>query len=392
MQNHAYQSLPMLEKEFASFALIENYPGSMTGNFTDCLMLGNAVYTNEEHSLLERVLYVYRHESSEGEGWAPGYSLKDYLTGNSGHEVEYARYWHGYLVILKPLLWLTNFNSIRMLAAIMQFVLVGLLIMNYAKRGECFLSGALLVSVPFLYFFGLYTSLSLSICFYILMTALLVQERWHEKLLKRNGYLDFFLLVGMATAYFDFLTYPLVTLGYPLCVALYLGHYSWRKNVCRLISYSTEWVIGYLGMWAYKWILTDVLTGGNIISDAISNIRFRTSTARELTPLSGFVSVLQKNLSVYLNWPFALFLLMIGFVLCYKIWKRKNVILHERTLAQSFTVALIAILPFGWTFVVQNHLDEHWMFTYKIFSVSVFAIICAAGKLMRTKSIGGAEC
>lgn len=45
-------------------------------------------------------------------------------------------------------------------------------------------------------------------------------------------------------------------------------------------------------------------------------------------------------------------------------------------------MVLVAILPFGWALVVQNHLDEHWMFTYKIFSVSVFAVICAVGKLI----------
>lgn len=104
MQSHTYQSLPMLEKEFASFVLIEGYPGSMTGNFTDCLMIGNAIYKNEKYSLLERVIYVFRHEISEGDGWALGYSLEGYLSGSQGHEVEYARYWHGYLVILKLLL------------------------------------------------------------------------------------------------------------------------------------------------------------------------------------------------------------------------------------------------------------------------------------------------
>lgn len=86
-----------------------------------------------------------------------------------------------------------------MLAAIVQFVLIGLLVMNYAKRGESFLGGALLVSLLFLYFFGLYFSLSLSICFYVLVAAMLIQVRWHEKFLEKGGYLEFFLLVGMAT-------------------------------------------------------------------------------------------------------------------------------------------------------------------------------------------------
>lgn len=385
MQSHTYKSLPMLEKEFASYTIIESYLGSMTGTFTDCVMLGNAIYADKDHSLLERALYVYRLESSEGEGWAPGYSLRDFLEGKPGRELAYARYWHGYLVILKPLLWLADFNSIRMFAAILQFVLVGILIMKYAKRGENFLSVAFMVSMPFLYFFGLYASLSLSICFYILMAALLVQERWHEKLLEKGGYLEFFLLVGMATAYFDFLTYPLVTLGYPLCVALYLGNSGWKNSVRHLISYSAEWMVGYLGMWAYKWILTDVLTGGNIIADAINTIQYRTAAAQEKSPVFGYVFVLKRNLSVYVNWPFVLFILVIGFVLCFLLWKRRKDILNKGTLAQSIALALVVLLPFGWALIVQNHSYEHWMFTYKIFSISVFAGACTVGKLIRKK-------
>lgn len=381
MQQHAYQSLTMLEKEFVEFSLIEGYQGSMTGNFTDCLMLGNAVYVSEEHSLLERVLYVYRNEKFEEESWAPGYSLRDYLAGIRGHEVGYARYWHGYLVVLKPLLWLTNFNTIRLLAAIVQSVLAGVLVARYARRGENFISGALVISFPFLYFFGLYSSLSLSICFYILAISLLAQEKWHEKFLEKGGYCEFFLIVGMATAYFDLLTYPLVTLGYPLCVALSLGNFNWKRNMCRFVTYCAEWTIGYLGMWAGKWVLTDVLTGGKIIENAVDTIRFRTGTAGSMPLFAGFISVLQKNLSVYQNWAFVLFLMAVGIILGHKFLKNKKMIWKKETTAQSLTVALVGILPFVWTLMVQNHSEEHWMFTYKIFSISAFAFFCAVGKL-----------
>lgn len=381
MQEHAYQSLPMLEKEFSDFALIEGYPGSMTGNFTDCLMLGSAVYAGEGHSLIERTLYVYRNELYGEESWAPGYSLIEYLAGNRGYETEYARYWHGYLVFLKPLLWLTNFNTIRLLAAVIQFVLAGALLVNYAKRGETALCGALLLSLPFLYFFGLYASLSLSVCFYILAAAMLVQARWHETLLEKNRYCEFFLIVGMATAYFDLLTYPLATLGYPLCVALYLGRCGWKENIRRLAAYSAEWAAGYLGLWAGKWMLTDVLTGGTIISNAVDTIRFRMGTAESLPFLAGFVSVVRANISVYQNWAFAVPVLAGVAVFGRKLWKNRKALAGTGAAAQSLTVAAVGILPFIWAMAVQNHSAEHWMFTYKIFSVSVFAFFCAIGKL-----------
>ncbi len=230
MRVHVRNSLSMIEQDFKDTGIIEGYPATLTGNFTDCLMLEHAVYENKEHSLLSRVLYMYRGESSTGEGWAPGYSLRDYLEFiPQPREVQYARYWHGYLVILKPLLLLLSVNSLRVLASAVQLILVGFLVMGYVKKGAGALGIAFLVSLPFLYFFNLYFSLSLSICFYLLAAILLLQQALHDKLIKTHHYGEFFLIAGAATAYFDFLTYPLVTLGFPLVTALYLGNVSGRK-------------------------------------------------------------------------------------------------------------------------------------------------------------------
>lgn len=130
MREHVYWSLGMIEKEFDDEILIEGYPSTLTGNFTDCLMLEHAVYSSDKHTVFEQALHMYRAESfdaSGGEdGWWPGYSLRDYLTGiPQAREVSYSRYWHGYLVFLKPFLYLTSFNTIRLLQASVQIIITG---------------------------------------------------------------------------------------------------------------------------------------------------------------------------------------------------------------------------------------------------------------------------
>ena len=112
MQENVFWSLGMIEKEFTDEVLIDGYNATLTGNFTDCLMLEHAVYSNDEHTVLEQVLNMYRAETYYDEayedGWWPGRSLWDYLYGiEQPREVTYGRYWHGYLVILKPLLYLS---------------------------------------------------------------------------------------------------------------------------------------------------------------------------------------------------------------------------------------------------------------------------------------------
>ena len=200
MYVHVYQSLPTLENEFEDGIVVDGYQASLTGNFTDCLMLFYSIYENPKHSTLEQVMHMYRTESSIGDGWAPGESLRDYCNGvEQSKELSYGRYWHGYLILLKPLLMITNLNSIRMMMSVTQLFLVGLIIYFATKRGNGKLALAFLAAVPFFYFVSMFTSLSLSICFYIMAVAVLSSLCFHERFKEKNRYLQFFLIIGEIT-------------------------------------------------------------------------------------------------------------------------------------------------------------------------------------------------
>jgi hypothetical protein len=385
MAYHVWQSLPMIEYEFEHESLVENYPGSFIGNFTDCLMLENSIYENDSHTVMEQMLFMYRGESGTGEGWAPGYSLSDYLSGvTQTREESYARYWHGYLVILKPLLYLTTFNSIRMIQAALQLVLTGLLIVALSKKGNDFLGKAFVLSLPFMYFFSLYASLSLSICFYIMTAAVLTQTLFHDKVYGAGYYCEFFVLIGMATAYFDFLTYPLITLIYPLCVYLWLSASTGKKAYIDIVKYTVEWSVGYAGLWASKWIITDCLYGEGIIKDAVNTMLERTSSVGKIETGAGFSDVLASNLEMFKGWGF--YLLIAGIVIWIFCMAVKNK-LRKTNFAKGVIVKkalpyiLVGLYPFIWFFFTQNHSYEHAVFTCRILSASVFAFICAAGKI-----------
>lgn len=382
VQEHINDSLPMLEREFLESSLLSGYPGSFVGNFTDCLMLHHSIYRSEKHTMLDQVLRMYRSESGTGEGWAPGTSLVDYLEGvEQFREEEYARYWHGYLIFLKPMFLVTSLGSIRIFQSVVQLTLLGLILLSCGRRGEKFLGTAFLVTVPFLYFFSLYNSLSLSICFYLMSGGVLLQLRYNERLIERGIYGEFFMVMGMLTCYFDFLTYPLVTLGIPLCVSLYLNSHSAKEAGKSLFINSAEWSIGYLGLWVLKWTIVDLLYGTDTIGDGIRTLFERTAVAEEQTSrLSGFLAVLKSNMSVYINWGFILLAAGIFLWILGRLYReRKRITLAS--FQTAIVIWIVALYPFVWFFLTQNHSEEHWMFTYKIFSVSVFAGICGVGKL-----------
>lgn len=389
---HVQQSVPMLERDFLYGDAIEGYPASCVGSFTDCLMLEHAVYFSKEHSVLEQVLFMYRGESSEGDGWAPGYSLIDYLSGVSqNREVEYSRYWHGYLVILKPLLYFMSFNGIRTLASCIQLLLVAMVLMLCFQKYEKILGFGFLASMPFLYFSNLYLSLSLSICFYLLVILVIIQIMWNDRIYDSHRYEEFFVIAGMITAYFDFLTYPLVTLGFPLCIYLYLNASKWKDSLKQMVTNSVAWAVGYLGLWAMKWVFTDILAGGNTIQDAISTIFQRTGNAEGYSKMAGFISVVIKNLDAYANWAFYItsFVIIIS-VISLLIISRKQ--LMKGNLGCTLSILIVGLYPFVWFFLTQNHSEEHWLFTCKIMSISVFAFVCATGKIFRLKERGNYSC
>ena len=368
-------SVESIKAECDDELIIDDYHATLIGNFTDCIMLQFSVYDGA-HSAFDQALNLYRNEVGNEEEWCPGLSLTDYLNGAPTNlEVSYPRYWHGYLVILKPLLLFTSLNSVRLLNAGLQMILLAVSLILFSKKGHSKLAFSFAASLPFMFFFSSFASLSLSICMYIMLIEMLLIALFDEKLSKNEGYMTFFLIAGCATAYFDFLTYPLVTLAFPLIAVLALKEET-KKNYLSLLKYSLTWGIGYLFMWASKWIIALIFTGKNTIADAISTISARTSSATEGGRIAGYLKVLKNNISPFANRAFALLTLLIIAIVIVLIIKN-GLKKHFDGFAQRIPVILIGLIPFVWWFVAANHSYEHAAFTCRNFAIFVFAIVFA---------------
>lgn len=240
---------------------------------------------------------------------------------------------------------------------------------------------AFLLSLPFMFFAGSYASLSLSICFYILTAAILVQLKADHILYQRGWYGLFFCIVGMVTVYFDFLTYPLVTLAYPLGIYLYFHEGGFGKSIFRLIKNSLEWSFGYVGMWGAKWVLADCLTGSSCIQDALGTVLTRTGSAEGLSRMKGFISVLDKNMQPFLNWGY----ILIGMIFAVLFLGKAFRMPFSRVLGglpYAAVYFMLALYPFVWFFLTQNHSEQHWQFTCRILSASVFALVAGCQRLL----------
>ena len=101
---HSAESVEIFTGE-GLYPFVGNTPAEELDNWTDSLMLHTACYQKEDASALECAVAAYRPVYQDAD---PITSFRMDVKGiDDGMEItSYARYWHGYLVFLRPLLFL----------------------------------------------------------------------------------------------------------------------------------------------------------------------------------------------------------------------------------------------------------------------------------------------
>lgn len=385
-ENLKYSKLAVAQNDGTSGELLFGDPSSFAGSFTDEIMIQNAIYKGN-HNSLESSMGVYRSDA-DADNWQPAEALIKYLEGNPfENELSYSRYWHGYLVFLKPLLLLFSIEEIKILNMILLSALwIGIFLIMERKGLRSLIPGFFAASV-FMMPPAMILSLSLSICAYISLSAMLVLLLLEK--IKEENILVFFFAVGMITSYFDFLTFPLVTLGFPLILFAALREKNEKKvrNLFFSAISSMLWGIGYLSMWMMKWVLGSIILKQSIFADALETIKKRTSSGIDSNRLKFFFEALYRNLY---SWKALPYIFLMAVVLIFVIIGIIRLVKKEKSALISHVIPnlFISALPLIWTFIAVNHTFEHRAFTYRIFAISVMAVITASLNPGKSKSKG----
>ncbi|MDD3335073.1 MAG: hypothetical protein PHI98_06080 [Eubacteriales bacterium] len=390
MEQNVLLSIPAMDGswgtgEEAYEQVLKGYQTTQLDNTTDASMLLTAIHRSDQSALQQAInVYTYHHTVQ--------YRQYDTLmqlgeTGLVGMEdTATTRYWLGYLILLKPLLLVFTYMDIRMLNVIGQgLMLLGIcMLMQRRGLGRYVLPFALsLVCVT-----PLATGLSLqfSTALWVMGAAMLVLLWKPEWVKSRLGYGAFFLLTGMATSYFDFLTYPLITFGMPFVLLVLLNE---SKKPGRLwtcfVACGAAWVCGYLGMWAGKWLLAALLGNSDFWSSVVGSIQVRTSTeVRDADAAISRLDALRQVGRVFAKKPYLLLAMAtaVGYGAAY-VRGRAN---RLTTSAAPYGVlAAVAALPVLWVMVTANHAYIHAFYTSRVVAVTAFALLCAVSRGCRRK-------
>lgn len=370
MKQHITESVKVMEQEQDYHEVIPGMISSRLDNFTDSIMLVSSAH-KAETGLIDRTMNGYRVLY---EGKTPSETLAAYGTGEEGYSVSpYSRYWHGYQIILKPLLLFFNYQEIRYLNMCLQFLLIIGIVIEMVKKKMGIYIFSYMVMLFSLMPFSIGLSLQFSSVFYITNIAVYILLKWFEIIKEKKNFFLFFLIVGMLTSFMDLLTYPLVTLGIPLVFYfLLMEKKTLLYNVIKTVKYSIIWAIGYIGMWSGKWIIGSILLRKNIITDAIDALLNRTSSETADASFTHW-SVIEKNTGAMFSTPVKLLflgtlLILLVVLICKTIRDRKNYFANWHYL-------LIACMPIAWYMVAANHSYMHFWFTYRELSILIFAVL-----------------
>jgi len=284
----------------------------------------------------------------------------------------YPRYWHGYMVFLRPLSILFSYSQLRYLnwlvSGILSFCVLELLNKRFGLPGIIAMGGSLMTMCAFV----IPECMQYISVFWITLASMWCILKFPQYVQKKQ--VEFFFCVGMIVNFFDFLTYPLVTLGVPLALlGMFFGEkcLNIKKQFVFILQDSLAWGIGYGLCWGSKWILSSIVLKENIVKNALNTMIFRTSGNEEypLNRLQMMKDNIRQLFSVF--WDNKLLIGGIAVILLILVL----VSFKNRKAKYFIPLLCISIYPYIWYNVLANHSQIHYYFTYRTQMITVFAIL-----------------
>ncbi|MBE6930448.1 MAG: hypothetical protein E7463_09220 [Ruminococcaceae bacterium] len=347
-------------------------------NYADAIWVGIAAHAEPSDPFASMLYAGYRNGT---EGKLIFDALRASMEQGLEPDVSYHRYWHGSLVLIRPLLMMTGIVGIRWVCAAIYVLGLGCLVWMMKKRGFSWITvgvlGASLLCVG-----GWVVPLCLEyvFCFYVTIgttIAVLALAPRGARALR-----PVFVVSGVCMCFFDFFTAE--TLAFLIPAALYvlwrhregsLGRF--RGIFLELVSYGVCFLGAYAAMYALKWGLTSVTLDMNAVREAAGAAAERAFEHEEGALATYLYAAQALNLSL-LPWFTPgetggyVGLLVLAAMCAAGLW-----LLRPKKGSGSLAgiLALLAAVPFARYLVLFAHSYQHATFTYRAQWATIFCVV-----------------
>ena len=380
IQNNIKNStVTLLEADTHPIFEVSTIKATRMANFTDAAML-NIIYTIDPKHYLQSPLLsemsavdTIMNQTRQIEN--PFGHLKEIAEDKAINRISYARYWHGYIVLFRPLFVFFNYLEIRLINMAIFSMLVFLLIISTIKKVGRFAVMSLATALIYINWFVIPLLLNYIPIFYVaFVVSLLILN---IDIRKEKTYLKLIFISGSLTSFLDLLTAPLITLGIPLLFIViknkeYINKQTMRQVIFFLLRFVVFWLLGYTLTWLAKIIIMQMMRV-DMISEFIEQVRLRVGDGSDMNPLLLRFHAIARNIrTMFFGFYWLLTLLILTFVFITGfLYRRKKVS------PVFFAYLFIALFPYGWYFIASNHSDMHDAFTFRIQMMTVIGLLLA---------------
>ncbi len=378
IQKNSEESADYLLKNEVFFYLNTNDKASYIDRYADSILLNISYNYNEDAPLssIMRSSYYYTEEYNEN------VNLKTAVTEQLEPSVDYMRYWHGSIAIVRPLLTFFNIQQIYILNAVVMVALVilcSVLIIRQLNIGVCICFLISMVSINIWYVpFSLEYTWTILLSLIACCVILLLKDK------SSSCTNIFFLIIGSLTAYIDFLTTETITLMLPVILII---TYKYKINAISNLKTgfkfalfsSIYWLGGYISAWLMKWTLASIILKQNVFSISMEHAGYRINgIADSVTGITRSIRAISRNVSCLfpLNFlkenTFFFFVLTLFIIFIFYYLFKKQEKCHLSNL-----LLILSLVPYVRYFVLSNHSYIHYFFTFRAQIVTAFCILLA---------------
>ncbi|WP_431276092.1 hypothetical protein ACQ858_07425 [Variovorax ureilyticus] len=368
------------------------YPGpygQVMDMFTECVALSAGAVPAEGQSALTRALEHRYIVGLDGEKADPcGALVSNLRDGTSVETPPYVRYWHGYDVYLRPMLWagipLARVHYINLI--LLTILSVGLIHASTRLLPMPIVAGLLgtlflttdLFTVPFV----TVHAVGLMVCPASAWAAAVHLKSRPDDI---GGLRWIALLSGAVFAFVDFLVNPPLTPA--LMMFLIIAATRWnrpevsaRSLLLSSASVTLTWFFSYATTWIGKWVISAIFLGPQkVIDEVLSNILRRTvgdpqgEIAKQISVHIG--SATFANIQA-LGWP--LFVLSLAIAAALLVFTLVRGRFTKDRVGDYLIVASPALIPIVWMELLRNHSIVHAWFVYRSLGLSLGIVVGAS--------------
>ena len=316
----------------------------------------------------------------EGENYNGGF-YQSVLNEAPGKLVQYLRYWHGPAAILRFLHPFLNIRQIYILLtgllSLLIVALVVILIQNQLiPEVVTFLLSMLMVSIWIVPLCLEYVWM-----FLVMLVVAIIGVKMSLKGSYQNCGILFF-LTGIIAAYLDFLTTETVTLLIPLLLILRIRgrqHMNAESDWMLTLKSCFSWFVGYVGMWAMKWVMASIVLKQNVMQYVTEHIEERISGDVGLALPEYLLQAILRNVGRLFVFDYGFVGAMVlgslifffVFIPVWKNWVSVKTKINKSRVVLFFSFGLIPYIRY---LVLHNHSYGHYCFTYRAQAASVMAL------------------